>query len=625
MKKILKVSLIVLFILTLICSVNVFAAITEGNYQYTKLGNKGMFANTPYANTSRIEKYTGKEKNVVIPSQIGGRKVSMLLANGSPVFDNNKYVQTVTIPEGVLSLDGIIFNNCKNLTTVVIPSTIKEIKGNIAINCPNLKLQLPEGLEKMPDGSYRAVQEITIRTKYDYDTAIECFNATNKYRVEQGKTKLKLSSKLTDVAMKRAAELAYHWDHTRPNGLVSNTIWWNVAGGENIYWCSGLASGYSMFASWRDSAGHREQMLKDYHTSIVIGCVTVNGQTFGVQIFSNSKELESDNEKVKTGKKDSVDKVQISELYDTVSMQIKGLNKAIELLSGETTSATEVKLYNKGENIPSLAAYVKVELSDVIWKSSDENVFTVDKNGVVTAKNTGKATLTAKVGDQEETFNITVKEMLNCLKINNENLSLNEGETKKLEVTNTTNTSELSWKSSNNSVLTVDSEGVVTAIKGGTAIVTVSAGDKTDSITITVKRPNVVFAQQNYTILVSEESEIDVEIQSETDVTWKILDTDIATVDKNGKVSGLKAGTTTLIAESSDGSVAKCEVTIIDFLKGDMDGNGIVNGTDAAMILDIYNRNNGTENDLLIGDIDNNNILNGTDAAMILDMYNKVL
>ncbi len=117
MKKILKVSLIVLFILTLVCSANVFAlTFTEGNYEYSKIGG-GMFAGTPYANTSAINKYTGKEKNVVIPSEIGGRKVSML---SSSVFDNNKYIQTVTIPEGVLKLDGTIFNNCKNLTTVVI-------------------------------------------------------------------------------------------------------------------------------------------------------------------------------------------------------------------------------------------------------------------------------------------------------------------------------------------------------------------------------------------------------------------------------------------------------------------------------------------------------------------------
>ncbi len=71
------------------------------------------------------------------------------------------------------------------------------------------------------------------------------------------------------------------------------------------------------------------------------------------------------------------------------------------------------------------------------------------------------------------------------------------------------------------------------------------------------------------------------------------------------------------------------EYTIVftnkDYIKGDMDKNGIINGTDASIALDKYNKNNATADDLLIGDMDNNGIINGTDAAIILDIYNKVL
>ncbi len=63
----------------------------------------------------------------------------------------------------------------------------------------------------------------------------------------------------------------------------------------------------------------------------------------------------------------------------------------------------------------------------------------------------------------------------------------------------------------------------------------------------------------------------------------------------------------------------------VKYLKGDMDKSGIINGTDASMALDIYNKNIATTENLVIGDMDNNGIINGTDAAMILDIYNKVL
>ncbi len=63
----------------------------------------------------------------------------------------------------------------------------------------------------------------------------------------------------------------------------------------------------------------------------------------------------------------------------------------------------------------------------------------------------------------------------------------------------------------------------------------------------------------------------------------------------------------------------------VKYLKGDLDKDGIINGTDASMALDIYNKNITTTENLLIGDMDNNGIINGTDASMILDIYNKVL
>ncbi len=57
--------------------------------------------------------------------------------------------------------------------------------------------------------------------------------------------------------------------------------------------------------------------------------------------------------------------------------------------------------------------------------------------------------------------------------------------------------------------------------------------------------------------------------------------------------------------------------------KGDLDGNGIINGTDASMILDIYNKGIESQDHLLVADMDGNGIVNGADAAILIDMYNK--
>ena len=61
--------------------------------------------------------------------------------------------------------------------------------------------------------------------------------------------------------------------------------------------------------------------------------------------------------------------------------------------------------------------------------------------------------------------------------------------------------------------------------------------------------------------------------------------------------------------------------TKYDFIKGDLDKNGIVNANDAAIALDLYKYGNVSKEELKIGDMDNNGIINANDAALILDIY----
>ena len=57
-------------------------------------------------------------------------------------------------------------------------------------------------------------------------------------------------------------------------------------------------------------------------------------------------------------------------------------------------------------------------------------------------------------------------------------------------------------------------------------------------------------------------------------------------------------------------------------LKGDVNLDGYVNSTDAAIVLDCYKSDEPTPEEYLQrGDMDNNNILNAIDAAMILDVF----
>ena len=59
----------------------------------------------------------------------------------------------------------------------------------------------------------------------------------------------------------------------------------------------------------------------------------------------------------------------------------------------------------------------------------------------------------------------------------------------------------------------------------------------------------------------------------------------------------------------------------LDYEKGDVNKDGLINSTDAAIVLDFYKNGNAVEENFTLGDMNNDNILNSTDAAMILDIY----
>ena len=147
------------------------------------------------------------------------------------------------------------------------------------------------------------------------------------------------------------------------------------------------------------------------------------------------------------------------------------------------------------EVIPSYADNTRVK-----WKSSDENVVTVDEKGKVTAVGNGTATITVTSvsGNYTATVAVTVKIPVEIEKISieAEKETLTKlGESTELKVKiepENADAQKLIWKSENEMIAAVDENGKVTAIGNGTVIITVTTedGKNTASITITVKIPD---------------------------------------------------------------------------------------------------------------------------------------
>ena len=128
------------------------------------------------------------------------------------------------------------------------------------------------------------------------------------------------------------------------------------------------------------------------------------------------------------------------------------------------------------------------------WKSSKPSVATVSKAGLVTAKKKGTATITATVMKKKLTCKIKVKKAdIFYVETDIAYVNVKMGQTAKIKATATDMNqkkvkSGFKWKSENNSVATVDANGVVTGKSIGSTYVICSLGGKKRSVRVAVEK-----------------------------------------------------------------------------------------------------------------------------------------
>ncbi len=220
------------------------------------------------------------------------------------------------------------------------------------------------------------------------------------------------------------------------------------------------------------------------------------------------------------------------------------------------------------------------------WSSSDPNKASVDSSGKVTALAIGTVKITAQTVDGNKTdyATITIKGPndpiipVTRIDLNQTNTTLNLGGTASLLPTitpdNATNKG-ISWTSSNNNVATVDANGKVTAIGIGNATIFGTAKDGSNVTTncyVTVINKVLVdtlsLNKYNLSKSVGESETLQATISpaNATDkaIAWRSSNPEIVTVDANGTITALSAGSAYIFAETKDGSnqYNYCYVTI---------------------------------------------------------------
>lgn len=176
----------------------------------------------------------------------------------------------------------------------------------------------------------------------------------------------------------------------------------------------------------------------------------------------------------------------------------------------------------------------------------------------------------------ETTCNVTVVKLATSITIDNTEAVMTEGETLQLTATvlpEDATDKSVTWSSNDETVATVNDNGLVTAIAPGTATITVTTVDGT-AITATCEitvRQLVTSLTLNPTsaeMIVGETLQLSAtalpENATDKSVTWQTGNDAVATVDATGKVTAVGPGTATITASTVDGTnlSASCEVTV---------------------------------------------------------------
>ena len=232
------------------------------------------------------------------------------------------------------------------------------------------------------------------------------------------------------------------------------------------------------------------------------------------------------------------------------------------------------------------------------WKSSNMEVATVD-NGKITALSAGETDITVKAVVGEETYEATCKVIVekvaeDTIVIDTNDFDLSIGRERTLKVlSDTLDVSNVVWESSEPTVVSIDENGVVKALKEGNVTITARVGDKVATININAvykEITSISIEAKNTTLEVGDTTEIVVNVVPEDaslplDYTITSSDNDVVSINEDGTITAKKAGKSILTVKAASGAIGQVEIEVVEEIKDSPNTGDIAVGALIALMV----------------------------------------
>src|SRR5690606_37894725 len=209
-----------------------------------------------------------------------------------------------------------------------------------------------------------------------------------------------------------------------------------------------------------------------------------------------------------------------------------------------------------------------IEGESVSWSSSNTAVATVNSSGRDRGVATGKATITARAGNSTGSASVTVSAMpVGSVTVSPAQASVPAGTTVQLTAEvkgaggDVLDDPAVRWSSSDTTVATVSTSGLVTGVAAGTATIAAASGDESGSAEVTVTPSSSSVARVEISpsadTLDALGSKVQFSAKAYDDdgaalngarIAWTSLNPNIATVDSMGNVTAKAVGAALIVA-----------------------------------------------------------------------------
>ena len=456
-----------------------------------------------------LVKYTGSDANVVIPGNV--------VAIGKSAFVNNVTLNSVTIPSSVTEIQAMAFYGCTNLTSVTVLSSEVSILAYNAFKKTTptfytvtdcnlidwardqgftvvaniILLERPTRMSVSVGETYRIFLNNVKATAYASDNlAVATVSQAGTVKTVGKGTALITVTLTNGTALTLRLFVTYPAASLSATSLTLNagsskTLSVNNLKGRSVSWSSSdnnvatvrngsvtavRPGSCTITAALSDGTILRCKVTVSDPAALSKSRLTLNvGQSHTLTVsglFGRSVSWSSSNNNIATVQNGKVTARKPGSC--TITAQVRNG----KTLKCKVTVSDPVKL-NKDKLSLKVGQYFTLKVSNlngrsVKWSSNYPNVASVS-GGKVTAKGTGKCTITARLSDGK-TLTCKVTVTSNGPTLSNPKLTLRVGGTFKL-VVNNLGKNKVTWESNNQNIATVDQYGTVTAVKAGKCII----------------------------------------------------------------------------------------------------------------------------------------------------------